>query len=123
MAGPLLDASIAGSMAASCGVLFLAVFLLAPERGMLALARRRVRQRWEFAQTMLAIHLLNHEGLPEAEQESRVEHLREHMRWEPAFASRVLQRSLSQGWVTRQGNNLYLTEHGRQCAQQAFLRD
>jgi manganese/zinc/iron transport system permease protein len=64
-----LDASIAGSMATMAGVYFALVFLLAPERGLIAIARRRGRQRWEFAQTMLAIHLLNHEGLPEAEEE------------------------------------------------------
>ena len=122
-AAHFLDASIAGSIATMSGIVFALAYLLAPEKGLLALARRRSNQKWDFAQTMLAMHLLNHEGLPEAYQESRVAHLREHMRWDEAFASRVLQRSLSQGWVTRQGNNLYLTEHGRQCAQQAFLRD
>ena len=63
-------ASIAGSMATMAGVVFGAAFLLAPERGLVAIARRRARQRWEFAQTMLAIHLLNHEGQPEAAVES-----------------------------------------------------
>jgi manganese/zinc/iron transport system permease protein len=53
----LLDASIAGSMATMAGVIFFLVFLSAPERGLISAARRRVRQKWEFAQTMLAIHL------------------------------------------------------------------
>jgi manganese/zinc/iron transport system permease protein len=66
-----LDASIAGSMATMVGVLFVGVWLLAPERGLLALAQRRARQRLTFAQTMLAIHLSNHEGRPEASQENR----------------------------------------------------
>lgn len=118
-----LDASIAGSIASVAGVVFALVYLLAPEKGLLAIARRRARQKWEFAQTMLVIHLLNHEGLPEAHQESRVAHLREHMRWDDDFADRVLHRSLVQGWVTQQGSYLSLTEHGRQRAQQAFLRD
>ena len=42
----LLDVSIAGSMATMTGVIFLLVFLFAPERGLLAIARRRARQRW-----------------------------------------------------------------------------
>jgi manganese/zinc/iron transport system permease protein len=118
-----LDASIAGSIATIAGVIFALAYLFAPEKGLLALARRRARQKWEFAQTMLVMHLLNHEGMPEAQEESRVAHLREHMRWDDVFAQRVLQRSLAQGWVTQQGSTLYLTEQGRQRAQQAFLRD
>ena len=48
-----LDASIAGAMATMAGVIFGIVYLLAPDRGLIAIARRRRRQRWEFAQTML----------------------------------------------------------------------
>src|SRR3712207_2202759 len=62
-------------MATAAGVLFTLAFLFAPGRGLLARARRRARQRWEFPQAMLAIHLLNHEGRPEAATENRIEHL------------------------------------------------
>ena len=68
------------------GVAFLAAWLLAPGRGLVAAARRRARQRLEFAQTMLAIHLANHEGKPESVEESRIDHLDRHLRWEPEFA-------------------------------------
>ncbi|MBW3655851.1 MAG: metal ABC transporter permease, partial [Gemmatimonadetes bacterium] len=85
----LFDVSIAGSMATMTGVAFGLVFLLAPERGLLALARRRARQRWEFAQTMLAIHLMNHENSPDAAEENRESHLHAHLRWEQEFARRV----------------------------------
>lgn len=118
----LLDASIAGSMATMSGVLFGVAFLLAPERGLVAAARRRVRQRWEFAQTMLTIHLFNHEGLREAEQENRLTHLHEHLRWEPVFASRVVRQAEQRGLVSRQNGQLLLTEDGRQLAQQAIVR-
>ena len=40
-----LDASIAGAMATMSGVFFLLTFLLALTRGIIAIARRRVRQR------------------------------------------------------------------------------
>ncbi len=115
-----LDASIAGSMAGMAGVLFGVVFLFAPRRGLVAMARRRTRQRWEFAQTMLAIHLLNHEELAEAEQESRVEHLREHMRWQPDFAANVVRRAVDQEWIERQDGHLALTELGRERARQVL---
>jgi manganese/zinc/iron transport system permease protein len=116
-----LDASIAGSMATMAGVLFGLAFLLAPERGLVAIARRRARQRWEFAQTMLAIHLLNHEGLPEAEDEYRLDHLEEHMRWEPAFATQVVRQAERRGIILSQDGYLSLTERGRQRAQQAIV--
>ncbi|HSO26966.1 MAG TPA: metal ABC transporter permease [Anaerolineales bacterium] len=117
-----LDASIAGSMATMTGVIFGIVFLVAPERGMLAIMRRRARQRWEFAQTMLAIHLYNHEGKPEALEENRVEHLSGHMRWEPDFAGQVLHRAVNNQLVLRVNNHLELTESGRLRAQQALTR-
>ena len=116
----LLDVSIAGSMATMTGVIFLLVFLFAPERGLLAIARRRARQRWEFAQTMLAIHLLNHEASPDAAIESREAHLHEHLRWQPDFARQVVRGAERTGLLTRAaGDRLALTERGRTAAREA----
>jgi manganese/zinc/iron transport system permease protein len=115
-----LDASIAGSMATMVGVLFGAVWLLAPERGLLAQARRRARQRLTFAQTMLAIHLSNHEGRPEASQENRAGELHTHLHWSQGFTQRVLRQAEREGWVQRQGELLGLTDRGRAAAQQAI---
>lgn len=117
-----LDANIAGSIATMIGILFLLAFLLAPQRGVLAGARRRARQRWEFAQSMLAIHLLQHEDKPEAETENRVEHLQEHMRWDAEFARGVLRRAQENELVVRQNGNLLLTERGREAARRALTR-
>jgi manganese/zinc/iron transport system permease protein len=115
----LFDVSIAGSMATMTGVAFGIVFLLAPERGALALARRRRRQRWEFAQTMLAIHLLNHEQSPEEADENSESHLHEHLRWQPDFARQVVRRAQGAGLVSRvNGGHLALTEAGRAVARE-----
>jgi manganese/zinc/iron transport system permease protein len=118
----LLDANIAGSMATMVGLVFGMVFALAPERGLLAIARRRVRQRWEFATSMLTIHLLNHEGSPEALQECRLEHMEEHMRWDPAFAQDVTRRAVGQRLVEQDNGFLMLTELGRERARKAMTR-
>jgi manganese/zinc/iron transport system permease protein len=117
-----LDASIAGSIATMAGVLFGLAFLLAPERGLIAIARRRARQRWEFAQTMLAIHLFNHEGQPEAAVESRVEHLDEHLRWQRSFAAQVVRLAERRGLILLHEGGLALTEAGRQVARQAIVQ-
>lgn len=116
-----MDASIAGSMATMAGLLFALVFLLAPERGLIALARRRARQRWEFAQTMLAIHLFNHEGLPEEDNECRIVHMHEHMRWEPDFAAQVVKLAERRGVLTRRNGRLALTEQGREIARRTIV--
>lgn len=118
----LLDASIAGSMASMAGVIFAVVFLFAPDRGLVAAARRRERQRWNFAQSMLVIHLLNHEGLPEAEQENRIEHLHDELRWHPGFAERVVRKAEEKNWVMRLNGHLALTQTGREHARQAIIR-
>jgi manganese/zinc/iron transport system permease protein len=117
-----LDASIAGSMATASGIIFALVFLFAPERGMVAMARRRVRQRYEFAETALLIHLLNHENKPEADQESQLDHLRDHFNWDDAFAARIQRSAVQRGVVSREGSLLQLTEYGRVLAQQEMVQ-
>jgi manganese/zinc/iron transport system permease protein len=115
-----LDANVAGAIAAMLGVLFLGVFLLAPGRGLLAQARRRGRQRWEFAQTALAIHLLNHENTPQMAAECRVDHLHYHLRWEPGFATTVVGQAERAGLIQRSNGDLRLTVDGRERAQAAL---
>ena len=115
------DASIAGSMGLMTGVFFAMAFLFAPNRGIVAIARRRASQRWEFAQTMLAIHLFSHEGLPEAEREAHVYHLSSHLHWEPDFAQQVVRNAERHGFIRNQAGRLDLTEQGREMAQQALV--
>jgi manganese/zinc/iron transport system permease protein len=115
-----LDVSIAGSMATMAGILFGLVFLLAPERGLVAIARRRNRQRIEFARKALASHLFNHEGSPEAAVESEVAHLTHHLRWQPDFAKRIVQSAQQKGLVIRANGHLALTEDGRTLAQETI---
>lgn len=117
-----IDSNIAGSIATMTGVIFVVVLLFAPERGLVAVAWRRRQQKWEFSQTMLAIHLLNHEGTAAADYESRVDHLWEHMRWQPDFAEQVVRYAERKGVVRRQAGRLSLTNEGRTIAQQAMAR-
>jgi manganese/zinc/iron transport system permease protein len=117
-----LNANIAGSMATVTGGVFVLVLLFAPERGLVALAQHRSRQALEFAQAMLTIHLLQHEGRPEAHEESRIDHLVEEIRWQPRFAGRVVRHAERAGMVLRQQGRLVLTAQGRQYARQAMTR-
>jgi manganese/zinc/iron transport system permease protein len=116
-----LDANIAGAIATTLGVIFFAVFMLAPERGLVALALRRRRQRWSFAETALAIHLLHHENTPAMAHECRVDHLHYHMRWEPNFAADVVRLAEEDGLVSRHEGDLSLTDDGRVRASAALV--
>ncbi|WP_420455248.1 metal ABC transporter permease [Rubrivirga sp.] len=116
-----LDVSIAGAMAVMAGVVFAACLAFAPDRGLVAQARRQARQRVAFAERMLLVHLLHHEHTPEAERECRVGHLQEHLRWERSFAQRAVRAAERGGAVTRTGDQLALTEPGREAAQRAMV--
>lgn len=116
-----LQVSIAGAMATFTGIAFLAAFLFAPERGLLAQTLRRRQQRWSFAEQMLVLHLLNHEGTPEAQDECTPSHLSAHLRWPAAFADAVIQRATQHGYV-QPGSLLTLTEQGRTLAQESSMR-
>ena len=116
------DLSIAGSMAAVAGAIFGVVWLAAPQRGLVSLAQRRARQRWEFAQGALAIHLLQHENQPEAAEESEIEHLNRHLRWDPDFATKVVRQARRRGLVVQQNGSLALTDRGRAVADDLMVR-
>lgn len=115
-----LDVNIAGSMATVCGITFLAVYLFAPNRGLLALARRRVNQRWNFAQQLLAVHLLHHLGQPEEIRECRLSTVHEHMKWEADFARKVARMAQQQDLVKESAGMLTLTESGKKLAEKAM---
>jgi manganese/zinc/iron transport system permease protein len=115
-----LDASIAGSMATMTGVSFLIVYLLAPERGLLAQVRRRKSQRIDFALTMLTMHIANHTATDEAEIENRVLRLNEHLKWSPQFVTEVVGIAERNGLIQQRDGLLTLTSSGLKRSQQEF---
>lgn len=116
-----LDASIAGSMATAVGALFLLTLALAPQHGLLAAARRRHVQRRRFAEHMLLVHLLHHEGTPEEGIECRPDHLREHLRWDEELADLAIRSATRGGLVEQAGPMLHLTPSGRARAHEAMV--
>lgn len=107
------DTNIAGTVAVMLGVIFAVVFAFAPGQGVIAEAVRRWRQKCEFHETMLTIHLLQHEGTDAEADEARVDGLHRHLSWAAEGVRRVVQRAERKGLVGRDGNLLKLTEAGR----------
>jgi len=104
------------------GLIFLFVFLIAPDQGLIANILRRFRQKWEFAEQMLVIHLSNHEGMPSAANESRVDHLHEHISWKPDFAQKVVDLAIKNENIRLDGPRMVLSDAGRALAQESKIR-
>ncbi len=117
----LLDVNIAGAMATMTGVIFVMTYLLAPRRGLIAVGRRKIRQRWQFAQRMLVVHLLHHLGLPEESQECHTGTVHQHLKWEKKFAGKVARMAEKEGLIFQKDGLLRLTDKGLETAQQAMM--
>lgn len=116
------NANVAGAVATLLGAVFAVTFVVAPGRGLLAHVRRRIRQRRAFHETMLAIHLYQHEGTPAEADESRDDGLHRHLHWLPADVRAVTARAERNGFVTREGPLWKLTPAGRELAAATFGR-
>lgn len=110
-----------GTIASMLGGLFGLAFMLSPRHGMLATAVRRSRQRRDFFDTLLAIHLLQHEDTEREVEESRVSELHLHMHWAVAATMQVVRRARSRSWVDEVDGRLRLTDAGREHARRSLL--
>lgn len=117
----MVNASVGGAMTLAMAGIFGAVLLAAPQKGLVAAAVRRRRQKLTFAVRMLSIHLLQHlEAGPEGE-ENRVDHLQRHLAWPVPFADRILRMAQEQGIVEiRDATWIHLTEQGKLLARRAL---
>jgi len=109
----LWDVSIGGMMALMTGVCLAAAFLFGPRYGLFAGLRRRASQALANEGRALVVHLMTHERGEERHQENVAEALRTHLGWTAERARAVLERSLGQGLVLREGEALSLTDKGR----------
>lgn len=109
----LLDVSIAGSMAVVTGLVFLAVFIFAPHRGLISALRRRKNQKIEFAKATLLFHLSNHENSEEEAAEAGVDTIQAHLRWTPEFTAKIVGALEHEGNIRLLHGLAKLTEEGR----------
>lgn len=118
----VIDASIAGAMVSAVGVFFGLALLFSPSQGVVARAWQTRRNRAVIASQMLVVHLFNHEGAPDSEEESSVEHLSDGLRWSPARTDMAGAGASRRGWVVRTNGHLELTEPGRETARLVLAR-
>jgi manganese/zinc/iron transport system permease protein len=117
----IMDASIAGVMATMCGVIFFLGYLLAPGRGLIANLRRKSRQKIEFAQMTLAIHIFNHSGADDDIEERMISKLDEHLGWEQQFIEKIVKRSVKSGLILVNDGIMSLTSKGGSFVEAANM--
>ncbi len=103
-----LDASIAGSIATTLGVIFLMVYLFAPSKGLISVLYRQKRQRTEVSLITFLLHLNRHDE----ESERHINHLQEHIDWHEVRARTVLDLALKNNLIEIHQEIITLTAKG-----------
>ncbi|HBL79216.1 MAG TPA: zinc ABC transporter permease [Aequorivita sp.] len=104
----ILDASISGSLATTLGVIFLAVYLFAPKKGLISVLYRQKQQRIEVSLITFLLHLNRHEE----ESERHINHLQEHINWQAVRARTVLDLAEKNNLIEIENDVVSLTEKG-----------
>jgi len=112
----LLDASISGSMTTVLGIVFLVVYLFAPNKGVLSVLYRQKRQRTEVSLITFLLHLNNHSE----ESERHINHLREHINWQRVRAQTVLELALKNNMIDIDNDIVSLTKKGNDFTNKAL---
>lgn len=111
-----LDASISGSITTVLGLIFLAVYLFAPSKGLIAVIFRQGRQKIEVSLLTFLLHLNNHSSI----RERRVKHLEEHINWRKVRARSVLDLAVKNNMINIEDDIVSLTPKGLQFTEKAL---
>jgi len=111
-----LDASISGSMTTVLGMVFLAVYLFAPSKGLIAVMYRQKQQRTEVSLITFLLHLNNHTE----ESERHVNHLQEHINWQKVRSETVLDFAEKNNMIAINQNIVTLTAKGKEFTDLAL---
>lgn len=111
-----LDASIAGSIATTLGLIFLLIYLIAPNKGLFSVLYRQKRQKIEVSLLTFLIHLSRHEE----ESERHINHLQEHIDWHEIRAQKVLDLASKNNLIEVEKNIISLTKKGSAFTKKAL---
>lgn len=111
-----LDASIAGSMTTVMGIVFLMVYLFAPNQGIFSVMFKEKKQRTEVSLLVFLLHIQNHHEI----EERHVSHLEDHINWEKIRAKTVLDLALKNNLITISDSIVSLTEKGEEFTEEAL---
>lgn len=111
-----LDASISGSMTTMLGLVFLIVYLFAPNRGLISVLYRNRQQQKEVQLLTFLLHLNNHTD----ENERHINHLNEHINWHKLKAKSIVELAKKNNMISIKNNIISLTEKGKTFTEKAI---
>lgn len=111
-----LDASIAGSITTMLGIVFLIIYLFAPDKGLIAVTYRENQQRIEVLLLTFLLHLKNHTE----KEERHVNHLNEHINWQKVKSKTVLELALKNNMIYIEDKIVFLTQKGDEFTSKAI---
>ncbi len=103
-----LDASIAGSIATMLGIVFLIVYLFAPDKGLISVLYREKQQRIEVSLITFLLHLKNHNE----DEERHINHLMEHINWQKVRSKTILNLAQKNNLIEIENKIISLNEKG-----------
>lgn len=111
-----LDASISGSMTTMLGLVFLMVYLFAPNRGLISVLYRNKQQQKEVQLLTFLLHLNNHSE----ENERHINHLNEHINWHKVKAKSIVELAKTNNMIVIDSNIISLTNKGKLFTEKAI---
>ena len=94
------------------GIIFAISFVFSPNKGLITILRRKQKQKYEFAQVSLLLHLFNHSELGSADKVLRKETMMEHLGWKSLFLDKVLDFSLRDDLINSENEIFKINEKG-----------
>lgn len=111
-----LDASISGSMITMLGIIFLFVYLFAPNRGLISVLYRNRQQQKEVQLLAFLLHLNNHTE----KKERHINHLNEHINWRKIKAKSIVELAQKNNMILINNSIISLTEKGKVFTEKAI---
>ena len=107
-----LDVSIAGSMAASLGVIFLIASIFAPQRGVITVILRRRKQRSSFEKIVVLRHIMNHEHTQRCKIENGITTIYDHLKWNKKYLDNIIGHLRKSNYIDEKDGMYIATEVG-----------
>lgn len=108
------DISVSGSMAAMTGLTFAAVFIFAPQSGLISIIVNKKRQKLEFAKNTVLFHIKNHETEENVCAECGIASIKYHLKWQDNYSKKITDSLLKERHVFIKDHILHLTKKGRE---------
>ena len=117
-----LDASIAGAIAVTAGIIFAIVLVVAPKRGVLSVVLKRRRLRKEFIELTLLFHIANHYETEREDIENNLVSLIDHIHWDEKNLNRILKKLDNEGKIEVKNNIVCLTKFGLEQVKESYKK-